>query len=161
MRLIRALCPQQRIDEYTADAWHEVIGHLDFETARDAVIAVKHGQAFVDPSDIIRHVRGDLRPDSLPVREAMEAANLRQLAPAAAAPNPEYLAAKKLFGDMFRTPGRENPALAVACPWCHAGPRQPCVNPGTGAPTAAGSHAARFDAVKAATRDGGARSVSR
>ena len=54
VRYVKSLCPQQAIDDFTYDAWHDVIGKLTFEAARNAVIAVVHSQPFVAPSDIIR-----------------------------------------------------------------------------------------------------------
>jgi hypothetical protein len=111
VRLIRALCPAQHIDEYSADAWHEVIGDLDFRAARDAVIAVKHGQPFVDPSDIVRRVRGGRRPDGRTVAEALAQSNERAAITAGNAPvNAEYLAAKEAL--IRKLEQRINDALA-------------------------------------------------
>lgn len=91
-------CPQQKIGRVTAVAWYEVIGHLDFETARNAVIAVKHSQAFVDPSDIIREAERRERhhPSERTPAEAIASSSLRELdAAPAVPPTPEYLAAKR------------------------------------------------------------------
>ena len=108
VRLIRALCPQQHIDEYSADAWHEVIGHLDFGAARNAVIAVKHSQPFVDPSDIVRHVRTGKRPDSRTVAEALTQSNGHPALTAGNAPvNAEYLAAKEALVKKLEQRARE------------------------------------------------------
>lgn len=91
VRFIRALCPQQRIDEYTPDAWHEVIGHLDFDDARNAVIAVKHSKPFVDTSDIVTEVNrakrsAEAHPSARTVGDAVAAANRRELGAAPATP---------------------------------------------------------------------------
>lgn len=59
-RYIKALCPQQQIDEYTADAWHDVLGHLDLADARHAAVAVARRQPFIAPSEIIGEVAGRL-----------------------------------------------------------------------------------------------------
>jgi hypothetical protein len=93
------ICPAQKINRSSAVAWYEVIGHLDFAVARNAVIAVKHSQAFVDPSDIIREAehaqRRHAHPSERTLAEAVTASTGREL-PAASAvpPTPEYLAAK-------------------------------------------------------------------
>lgn len=100
VRYVKALCPQQAIDDFTYDAWHDVIGHLTFEAARNAVIAVIHSQPFVAPSDIIREAfrAAKAHPSDRSVGEALESANRRELDPAGAAPpNAEYLAAKAVM----------------------------------------------------------------
>lgn len=56
VRFVEALCPQQAIDEYTADAWHEVLGHLELAECRAAVTAVARMKPFVSPSEIIAEV---------------------------------------------------------------------------------------------------------
>lgn len=95
VRYVKSLCPQQAIDEFTYDAWHDVIGHLAFDQARNAVLAVVHSQPFVAPSDIIREARRRPHPSDRTVAEALAAANRRELdAAPAAPPSAEYLAAK-------------------------------------------------------------------
>jgi hypothetical protein len=93
------ICPQQKINRSSAVAWYEVIGHLDFTVACNAVIAVKHSQAFVDPSDIIREAehaqRRHAHPSERIPAEAVTASTGRELAAAQAVPpTDEYLAAK-------------------------------------------------------------------
>ena len=51
-RYVRACCPQQAIDEYTADAWHDLLGDLDLAACRDAVAAVARTKPFVAPAEI-------------------------------------------------------------------------------------------------------------
>ena len=140
VRYIESLCPQQHIDDYTYETWHDVIGHLEFDAARNAVIAVVHGQPFVAPSDIIREASRARKahPSDRTVGEALAAANLRELGAAPATPpTPEYLAARKALDDrlearMAGIPAVLDMSLSVACPWCHASPGVKCVNPGTG-----------------------------
>lgn len=48
--------PQQKIGKMTTVAWYEMIGHLEFEEAHKAVIAVGRRQPFVAPSEIIAEV---------------------------------------------------------------------------------------------------------
>ena len=35
-RYVRALCPQQKFDEYTPDAWHDLLGDLSLADCRQA-----------------------------------------------------------------------------------------------------------------------------
>lgn len=87
VRFIAVVCPQQKMPRETVIAWYEVIGHLGYEECRNAVIAVKHSQPFVDVSDIIREggrARG--RPYDRTAPEALEMANQRALNAAGASP---------------------------------------------------------------------------
>jgi hypothetical protein len=52
-RYVKALCPQQAIDEYTPNAWHDLLGDLSAVECRAAAIAVARRQPFVAPSEII------------------------------------------------------------------------------------------------------------
>lgn len=156
VQFISVICPQQKIDRATAIPWYEVIGDLDFGDARNAVIAVKHYQAFVDTSDIIREVKraASAKPYERTVRQALEESNLRQLEPAAAPPHRNYLGAKATFDARMRDEAvrafaaEREPALTVACPWCQAGAGNRCRNVGTGRDAAA-SHVARIGAARA------------
>lgn len=65
VRFVKALCPQQAIDTYTPDAWHEVIGHLELAECREAAAAVARRKPFVSPSEIIREI-ADVRSVSEP-----------------------------------------------------------------------------------------------
>lgn len=101
------------MDEYTYETWHDIIGHLDFDAARNAVIAVKHSKVFVDPSDIIREAEraktraiGDdpaKHPSARTAAEAIAASSVRELdAAPAVPPTPEYLAAKREMDEKLR-----------------------------------------------------------
>lgn len=71
-RLVKALCPQQAIDSYTPDAWHEVLGHLDLEECRQAVITAARRKPFIAPAEIIAAIaaaRSAYRPHSNACRE--------------------------------------------------------------------------------------------
>jgi hypothetical protein len=52
-RFVKALCPQQQIDSYTPDAWHEVLGHLELGDCRLAAAACARRKPFVAPAEII------------------------------------------------------------------------------------------------------------
>lgn len=56
-RYVRALCPQQKFDEYTPDAWHDVLADYALADARPAAAAVARRQPFVSPSEIIDEIR--------------------------------------------------------------------------------------------------------
>ncbi|MCB9377108.1 MAG: hypothetical protein H6515_14730 [Microthrixaceae bacterium] len=51
-RYVKACCPQQAIDDYTADAWADLLHDIRFNDARDAVRAVVARQPFIAPSEI-------------------------------------------------------------------------------------------------------------
>ena len=56
-RYVRAVCPQQAIDEFTPDAWADLLGRIRMADARDAVRAIASRQPFVAPAEIITEVR--------------------------------------------------------------------------------------------------------
>lgn len=62
VRYVKACCPQQQIDAYTPDAWHDLLGDLHLTDARHAVAAVARRQPFVAPAEIraeVRRIRED------------------------------------------------------------------------------------------------------
>jgi hypothetical protein len=56
-RYVRALCPQQRFDEYTPDAWHDVLGAHRLDDARQACANLAARQPFISPAEIVAEVR--------------------------------------------------------------------------------------------------------
>lgn len=56
VRFVKALCPAQKIDEYTPDAWTLVIGDLEFADAEAAVKKLGRAQAFIAAADIATEV---------------------------------------------------------------------------------------------------------
>lgn len=56
-RYVRALCPQQRFDEYTPDAWHDVLGDHTLAAARQAAATVARRQPWVSPAEIITEIQ--------------------------------------------------------------------------------------------------------
>lgn len=56
-RLVKAMCPQQAMDEYTADAWCELLADLRLADCTEAVKALGQAQAFIAPSEIRTQVR--------------------------------------------------------------------------------------------------------
>lgn len=60
-RYVRALCPQQKFDEYTPDAWHDVLPDFTLAEARTAAAAVASRQPFVSPGEIATEARKSRR----------------------------------------------------------------------------------------------------
>lgn len=61
-RYVAACCPQQAIDDYTPDAWYDLLGDLDAADCRQAAATVARRQPFVSPAEIraeVRRVRND------------------------------------------------------------------------------------------------------
>ena len=56
-RFTSACCPAQKFDEYTPDAWGLILADIRFVDAKEAVVEIKKGSTWVDPSDIIAEVR--------------------------------------------------------------------------------------------------------
>lgn len=56
-RYVKACCPQQAFDEYTADAWHDLLRDLDLEDCKQAALTVARRQPFVAPAEIRAEVR--------------------------------------------------------------------------------------------------------
>ncbi|MCZ7413120.1 zinc finger domain-containing protein [Streptomyces sp. WMMC897] len=153
-RYVRALCPQQKFDEYTPDAWHDVLRNLQLADCREAAARVARRQPFVAPAEIVDEVRvlhderlagfvyepppGDSDPNYLD--------NLRQQRAAVAAGHRPpvvdrpALPAGKPFDEVLKDAGspighaipaeeREKPTgspTAVVCPTCRARIGQPC-----------------------------------
>lgn len=51
-RYVKACCPQQTLDEFTPDAWHDLLGDLSLTDCREAVKGVALRQPFVAPAEI-------------------------------------------------------------------------------------------------------------
>jgi hypothetical protein len=49
-------CPQQQVNDLTPDAWHDILGHLEYAECREAARAVAARQPFVAPAEIIREI---------------------------------------------------------------------------------------------------------
>ncbi|MFI1889863.1 zinc finger domain-containing protein [Streptomyces jumonjinensis] len=152
-RYVRALCPGQRFDEYTADAWYDVLADYPLAAARQAAARVAARQPFVSPAEIITEIRKqradratdlqgpgqpaeipDADPDDVP---AYLAALRNQRARAAdghqlhARPIGQLV---KALGEGTRIPNdpgdepetpRHGP-LGISCPTCRAPLGRPC-----------------------------------
>lgn len=69
-------CPQQQVNELTPEAWHDILGHLDYRECREAARAVAARQPFVAPAEIIREI-ADKRSVDQPHSEACRKADHR------------------------------------------------------------------------------------
>lgn len=56
-RLVKAICPQQLVDEFTPDAWHGLLDDLRLADCLEAAKALGKRQHFIDPADIRAEVR--------------------------------------------------------------------------------------------------------
>ncbi|MEU0940386.1 hypothetical protein [Embleya sp. NPDC005971] len=56
-RYVRAICPQQKFDEFTADAWYDVLFPYSFEDCKAAAAACARESPFVAPAEIVAEVR--------------------------------------------------------------------------------------------------------
>ncbi|MGW6741710.1 zinc finger domain-containing protein [Streptomyces sp. NPDC055025] len=154
-RYVRALCPQQKFDEYTPDAWHDVLGDWPLSAARAAAAAVAKQQPFVSPAEIIGEIRKqrdakadsfqgpglpaeipDADPDDVPAylaalrEQRTRAADGQELK---RRPVAELISGVvSSFGvvpgsDTEEAPSVRRPgALCVECPVCHAAIGRPC-----------------------------------
>lgn len=168
-RYVKALCPQQKIDKYTPDAWHDLLGHLPLDEARTAAATVAARQPFVSPSEIIGEIRArhdglarDFQgpglpaeiPDADPDDVSGYLAAIRTQRTRAAHGHPT---ARRPVAELVAAVGRDIPPevitlrrpgpLGVECPNCHAAVGRSCKGPYRGSPRA--PHAARRAAVKA------------
>lgn len=53
---VAGACPQQKMNDLTPDAWHDILGHLEFAECRQAARCVASRQPFVAPSEIIGEI---------------------------------------------------------------------------------------------------------
>lgn len=175
-RYVRALCPQQKFDEYTPDAWHDVLGDCPLDAARAAAAAVARRQPFVSPAEIVAEIRTqradratdfqgpglpaeipDADPDDVPaylaaIREQRtRAADGQQLR---RRPVAELLAAVRAQLPSADSPVdittvRRSGPLGIACPQCKTPIGHPCKTPATATRPARerGPHSARKTAA--------------
>lgn len=163
-RYVRALCPGQKFDEYTPDAWHDVLADFALADARAAAAVVARKQPFVSPAEIIDEIRKirDARadgfqgaghsaevPDADPDDVQAYLSALRGLRTRAA----DGLQMKKRpIAQLLAGVGREVPGeiaavkrpgpLGVECPNCGAAIGRPCRTPGG---KERGPHSARLN----------------
>lgn len=76
-RYVAACCPQQAIDEYTPDAWYDLLGDLELGAAKAAVMAVARRQPFVAPAEIRAELAAAQADDRGPQSNACRDRNCR------------------------------------------------------------------------------------
>lgn len=151
---VHALCPAQKIDQYTPDAWCDVFDEVPFSLAdcREGAARVAARQPFVAPAEIIAEVRkiregrlddfqyepaaGETGRESIARRRLQVAACANRQRPAvltiAGRPRPELQAALEGIGAMPADDSSERPArlgpgkYTQECPKCGARVGHPC-----------------------------------
>jgi hypothetical protein len=155
---VHALCPAQKIDQYTPDAWCDVFAEVpqySLADCREGAARVAARQPFVAPAEILGEVRkirearlddfqyeptpGETGKESIARRRAQVAACANGERPAVIAitgrPRPELQAALDGVGAMpadgsEQTADRLGPGVyAQPCPKCEARVGQPCRTP--------------------------------
>lgn len=170
-RYVRAMYPHIKLDEFTPDAWHDVLANYDLGDARAAVVKhVRNGNAFISAGEItaeIRRVRnarietaepytgigGTWREEITAIRQhnAALASGAHPERPALPAAAGEPLDATRKGMAMLRSVGANSlsrrPEFAASCPHCNASPGRPCTN-GKGQ-RRRDAHPTRIDASRA------------
>lgn len=154
-RYVRATCPQQRIDEYTADAWYDFLESYSLTEARAAVYQhVTKGNAFISIGEIVAEIRrarndrlsrhteaepphGDLGDASYKAalvdeRKAIADGRANPIVVPALPPGEQPAMYEGRGRALLRSVGRDaisrRPEFTAACPYCLAAPGQPCIN---------------------------------
>ncbi|MDT0270611.1 hypothetical protein RM844_30495 [Streptomyces sp. DSM 44915] len=164
-RYVRALCPQQRFDEFTPDAWHDVLSAYDLPAARRAAATVAGRQPFVSPSEIIAEIRRQRAnaaadyvgpgltaevPDADPDDVTAYLAALRGQRTRAASGLERPRPVAQLLGGVGRAvpaPRRAPGPMSIPCPRCQAPLGTGCRLP-SGRPRGAGPHRERATAAQ-------------
>lgn len=169
-RYVHAVCPQQKFDEYTADTWGDVLGDLEFEDCKRAVIEIARRQPWIAPAEIIDEVKRNrtsrldyFQYEPTPGETAVEyTRNLRaQIAATIDGHRPPqlpYVGSPRPVLELTAGVGHNVPepwettrvrsALDVRCPRCYADRHKPCKAPS--GRRLSGFHGSRTDASKAA-----------
>lgn len=149
IRMVKGLCPAQKFDEYTPDAWLLVLGAVRFEDAQTALPALGQRLAFIAPSDIhaeVKRIRA-ARHDAANIvyepfgdetgREFLDriglvtrAAGDGRLEPRpigrALEPGTEVPTVPAELEAVIEARRAARASLSVACPYCRAAAGQPC-----------------------------------
>lgn len=56
-RAVAAYCPQQHVDEFTPNSWHDLLDDIRLTDAKQAAIEIARVQPFVAPAEIRAKVR--------------------------------------------------------------------------------------------------------
>ncbi len=168
---IQAMFPQQRFDEFTPDAWYEVLGEYDMYTVKAAVNVHAAKRPFISPAEIIAAIRDTSAdrmdefvyepssPDETPQqylanrRRQLDAVR-RGLRPAALAlPPGRPLGDISAIGRQIPTEHqavRRSGPLGIECPRCHSAAGKACRTTFRGR-RMADVHPARLEASRSRT----------
>ncbi|NUQ97866.1 MAG: hypothetical protein HOY79_15365 [Streptomyces sp.] len=154
-RYVRAVCPQQKIDEYTADTWEDFLLPYSVDETRAAIRAhITQGNAFISIGEIVAGIRkarndrlsrhteaepphGDFGDVSykaalLDERKAIADGRAEPVALPALPPGQERAVyegrGRALLQAVGRDPISRRPEFTAACPYCLAAPGHPCIN---------------------------------
>ncbi|HZX37953.1 MAG TPA: hypothetical protein VFF37_06395 [Streptomyces sp.] len=154
-RYVRAVCPQQKIDEFTSDAWEDFLLPYSVDETRAAVHRhVARGNAFISVGEIVGEIRkarsdriarhteaeppyGDVNDASyraalLGERKAIADGRANPVVVPALPPGVEPAMYEGRGRALLRQVGRESlsrrPEFAAACPHCLRSPGHPCTN---------------------------------
>lgn len=74
IRMVKALCPAQKFDEYSPDAWLLVLDDIPIADAVAALKPLARTQRFIAPADIVDELRRQhaQRPDTATVDQATQ-----------------------------------------------------------------------------------------
>lgn len=73
-RFVQACCPQQKFDEFTPDAWLDILEDLPYGLAKLAAKQVAKAQPFVSPAEILSMTNQMRRAAKIPVSVAVDEA---------------------------------------------------------------------------------------
>jgi len=169
-RYVRAMYPQTRLDEFTPDAWHDVLAPYGLEDARAAVVQhVQRGNAFISAGEIVTEIRRTRNArieaagpyTGIDGTWAQEMTAMRRRNTALASGEFTERSALPASGESFETTRKgaamlraagisvfsKRPEFAAGCPHCNAQPGKPCVD-GAGRRRHT-AHPSRLDASRA------------
>lgn len=154
-RYVRAVCPQQKFDEFTSDTWEDFLLPYSVDETRAAIRAhVTKGNAFISIGEIVAEIRrarndrlsrhteaeppyGDFGDTSykaalIDERKAIADGRADPVAVPALPPGEQPAVYEGRGRALLRSVGREaisrRPEFVAACPYCLATPGQPCIN---------------------------------
>ena len=173
-RYVRAVCPQQKIDEFTSDTWEDFLLPYSVDETRAAIRAhITRGNAFISVGEIVAEIRrarndrlsrhteaeppyGDFGDVSykaalMDERKAIADGRTSPTVVPALPPGEQPAMYEGRGRALLRSVGRDavsrRPEFTAACPYCLAAPGQPCTN-GKGQPRR-DAHPTRIEASRA------------